>query len=379
MLKGYENRFNNHLQPKEDQKIEFEKLVNDENSLNYLKQKYFESVVESIDLIREIFIFSSEELVNAFNFINKNEMTAFFKLISRSITDLRELNKEPQYQKGHISERLSPLERFPVIRLYGDKYLIPNFRYFDIACTELLRFALQDLYENNEYNEIMGSIQERYISELISSQLSKIEIIPEKKYKKSGSHYMGPDLTLIEGNNLIAIESKAKHITLDTRLAFHSKYLIDDLSNSFQALQKLDNEKIPDILGIENVYTTWKIKIEKTKSNIPISVIIIGEGVISMQEIINSYLRSNPEYFLNNLKYPYCIIDIVHFNNAVEIAKSIKLSLYNLLNEYWKSGKETKPKSSSAEEFCKRNYDMTESYSFKFFRELILKAKSYYK
>ena len=263
--------------------------------------------------------------------------------------------------------------------MYGDKYLIPNFRYFDIACTELLRFALQDLYENNEYNEIMGSIQERYISELISSQLSKIEIIPEKKYKKSGSHYMGPDLTLIEGNNLIAIESKAKHITLDTRLAFHSKYLIDDLSNSFQALQKLDNEKIPDILGIENVYTTWKIKIEKTKSNIPISVIIIGEGVISMQEIINSYLRSNPEYFLNNLKYPYCIIDIVHFNNAVEIAKSNKLSLYNLLNEYWKSGKETKPKTSSAEEFCKRNYDMTESYSFKFFRELILKAKSYYK
>ena len=61
------------------------------------------------------------------------------------------MRQNPVYSEGLIPDRLNPLERYPIIRLENDTYIIPNLRHLDTAATELIHYILQEAYPNNEY------------------------------------------------------------------------------------------------------------------------------------------------------------------------------------------------------------------------------------
>jgi hypothetical protein len=253
---------------------------------------------------------------------------------------------------------------------------------YDLAITELLRYSIGEVYKKkNQFHNMLGSIQEFFLKELLENRLPELEIIPETKYKdpRTGSDYDGPDFVLIENNRLIAIESKSKHITLDTRIEPHSEQLMTDLESSFNALKKLAEEKIPDLYSDIDEYKPYQEAIDKTKTQDkpPICIIIIGLGTFFMQEIIAAHKNKNPSFLLNKFQDPYCIIDLLSFTRAVEIAAAQNVPLYSLLEEYWRVADDNSPKQHTADAFGGRSFEAERSFLHGYFYKLFEKIKPY--
>ncbi len=366
LLLGYKMKHDQHLDPTSEIKAKMEGLIKNEKTLNKEKEHYLYSIILYASQLSKQLKFRK----NQFNSFSSGDVEAFLNLTSRDIKEIRKINREKPFQQGHISERLSPLERFPIVQINSWEYIIPNFRYFDLAITELLRWAFQEIYLQNEFNETMGSVLEMFLSEILEKNFKDITIIKEKKYKKKGSDYRGPDITLIEGDKLIAIEVKSKHITLNTRLSQHSDYLINDLSAVFEALQKLEEEKIPDFYEGLGIYKDYQIELDKTRLNRPICIVVIGEGVHSLQEYLNMYNRKNHDRLLSSYQYPFCIIDVIHFCKALDIARKNSISLFSLFSEYFEVGRNLNPKQYAAEDFGGRQIDWNISVLYNFWQEV---------
>ncbi|TVL98575.1 MAG: hypothetical protein CV087_21155 [Candidatus Brocadia sp. WS118] len=375
LILGYRDKYYKLLDPPDEIKEMMEGLVKHPEKLENAKERYLGSIIDKSDQLTKYFMFQLDQLP----MFNKNDLISFLAITSQTISELRTLNNTNPFQRGHISERLCPLERYPIVKVNPWQYIIPDFRYFDLATTELLRWVFQDIYVNNEFNEVMGTVQESFVKEMIETALNEIIVVPERQYTKGGSHYLGPDLLLIENDKLIVIEIKAKHITLDTRLAQDSDYLIRDLEGAISALVKLHNEKIPDLYSGLDIYSDIQSEINKTRDNAPICVSIIGEGVFSLQEFITMYRKAHPDFSLNSISYPFCIIDVLHFCQALDVSKSNKLSLYSILYEYWEIGNTLDPKPHAAEDFQGREIRGQESVLISAWSELTQKSQAVFK
>lgn len=185
----------NNIAPSDDLTRTAKKLQNDKRKLQQLKTTYLGEIIEKDSLFYELLSFSKEWLKKKLNFIDSTKIDNYLKLTSISIKKLRELNDLEPFQNGHISQRLTPLERYPIVKADFPVYFIPNFRFANVAFTELPRFALQDLYKNNAFNEMLGSCQELLIYEMLIQLSSNLQIIKEREYTKHKTHYKGPDFT----------------------------------------------------------------------------------------------------------------------------------------------------------------------------------------
>ncbi len=282
-----------------------------------------------------------------------SKINAFLRLVSAPTRKLRDIIRdEPVFSQGYLSDRVSPLERYPVIEIDQNKYTVPNFRYLEHALAGGLRFMLQEAYPNNEFNEIFGSIQEIYITQMISERLPWLVCIPETEYHRGKNRCDGPDLTVIDGSGkwLVALESKAKHITAATRLAPVSDALLRDLERVFEGLAKLPT-KIRDLYAGLAEYRDYQSDIESTRSRTPICWVVMGEGVHFLPEVVRLLLDKRPDHFLNRYEYPYCLMGLDAFELAVEIAADHRASLYDLLQSYWRSGQVIGQKDGMAEHF----------------------------
>jgi len=371
LLLGYKDRYDKYLDPDDEIKKEIEKLVDDEKALNKAKERYLYSIIQHIDKVGNNFVFRSEYFKN----FTKDEVDTFLSLTSLEIKGLRQINNEPAFQLGHISDRLSPLERYPIVKLNPSEHIVPNFRYYDLAITELLRWVFQEIYQRNEFNEVLGTVLEHFILEILIEHFPQVLIIPEKTYKKKSSNYKGPDITLIEDDKLLVVEINSKHVSLQTRLAQDSESLILDLKSAFDALIRLKDEKIPDLYSGLDAYNKYQDRINITKENKPICIIVIGEGVHSLQEYLNIYCKKNKSFFLNTFEFPACFIDVTNFCEALDVAKKNNISLYSLFHEYWENGKNLTPKKYAAEEFGGREINWNISVLSKYWDEVMKHAK----
>jgi hypothetical protein len=362
--------YDNHIAPSDDFTRTAKKLQNDERKLQQLKATYLGDIIEKGPLFYELLSFSKEWLKKKLNFIDSTKIDNYLKLTSISIKKLKELNDLEPFQNGHISQRLTPLERYPIVKADFPVYFIPNFRFANVAFTELLRFALQDLYKNNAFNEMLGSCQELLIYEMLVQLSSNLQIIKEREYKKHKTHYKGPDFTLLDRDRLIVIESKAKNVNLNSRLNHYSEYLLKDLDGVINALVKAENQKVKDIINDKATYGDINQNLSDLKQHPPILVGVIGEGVVTMQEHITKLKEKFPRHKINKIKQPNIYIDIYHLFKAIEICKSNGLSLYDILYEYWEIGNNLSGKSDSADMFGSRSYDDKNTYSQKMFEKL---------
>lgn len=349
----------------------------DERHLSIRQQLVFEQL-SRLDFLEQWLTFSAKPvrfsktpILEILKFLDEEEFDSYLNLTCKTIQELRDLNEEKFYKNGHISNRLTPFERFPIIKLEKPCYIIPNLRFFEISITELIRFALQESFQNNQFHEVMGSVQELLITDLLSQLVDEnLILIPERSYKKNKLEYKGPDLTVIDKGRPILIESKAKQLLLNTRLNPDGKPLSDNLKTVVEAIVELDNNKFDDLYS-ESVYNDIKPNLIDQKDCEPIFVGIVAEGVITMQEQVMKIKNNNNDHPLNSVEYPHVFLDIYHLYKVIEICKTNSLSLYDCLYTYWESGNNLDPKKYSADSFEGLRYNPVNSYSKRKMDQLI--------
>ena len=374
----YKQVYETYIQPDESFKNKIKKLHGNERKQTQLKSKYLGEFDNKYFELYEVLGFSKEWLKQNLDFIESEKIDNFLKLTSRRFKEIRQLNELDPFQSGHISQRLTPLERYPIVKADFPVYFISNFRFANLGFTELLRFALQDLFDNNAFNEMLGSSQELLIGELTDQMADSKKIVEERTYTKNKTEYRGPDFIILDKGRLIIIESKSKHIKLDSRLNHYSSHLLDDLSSTIDALLEAQKNKIPDIINNTEVYGDINQNLANFDQHPPLLVGLIGEGVVTMQEHITKLKEKNPNHKINTLQFPHVFIDLFHFYKAIEICKTNDHSLYNLLKEYWEVGNNLSAKSDSADMFGSREYDLEKSYSQKQFQNLVQKGRKHF-
>src|SRR6266496_1923887 len=186
-----------------------------------------------------------------------------------------------------------------------------------------------------------------------SAQICKSLVIPEISYRKAKNRVEGPDLTAIDIDRevLVAIESKAKRMRVVSRVHPGTNFLMEDLQGALAAFEKLP-VKIQDLYAGLPEYSVYQSSIDRTKSKAPIAVVVLGEGVYFINELLNDYLKNDQDHFLNKYSEPYCLMRIEAFERAIEVAASNNLSLYDLLHKYWTGSKSTNITEASAETFA---------------------------
>src|SRR5690606_1833849 len=114
------------------------------------------------------------------------KIDAFLTTIARETRHLRELTRRAPYDLGFLSYRLSPLERFPIVRVQGraaSSFVVPSFPYLDRLITELPHYVLQDTADTrSRYHETRGAVQEIFLAELLASQLPHLNCMTERRY-----------------------------------------------------------------------------------------------------------------------------------------------------------------------------------------------------
>ncbi len=279
------------------------------------------------------------------------KVRAYLQLVARTTQQLRDLLKSVKtYSEGPLAERVSPLERYPIVELEDNSYIVPNLRYFDMALTELPHFMLQETYRDNRYNELRGYIQELYLQKQIEDCLPHLNVIPEITYRRAKEEVSGPDLTLIEGTKLIVLESKAKRMRVASRVSPASEALVEDIQGAFSAFEKIPS-KIEDLYSGLLEYRSYQKILDMTRDTEPVVTVVMGGGVYFMAEFLQDYLKDNPDHFLNQYLYPFCLMHIDKFEDAVTIATTRNLSLHDLLREYWEDSKITTVRGHPAEDF----------------------------
>lgn len=367
----FKNLYKHFLEPTDYQKHLIQNSEGNENQQNQLRQQLIVNILESATSFYQEFSFSKQPLIfnrysfdRELGFLNPDELDAFLNLTSKSIFELRKLNQATFHKKGHISQRLTPFERYPILKLDFPNYIIPNLRFFELGITELLRFELQQSFEeNNEFHQVMGTIQELLIIKLLSQLESEdFLIIPERTYEKNKSEYKGPDIIVIDRGRPILIESKAKQLLLDTRLKPDPKTVSKNIEVATDAIVELEQNKFNDLYE-DDIYNDIQGKlIDKNEVN-PLFVGLLAEGPITMQEQVAKLKDKIPDHKLNELKAPHIFIDVFNFYRAVEICKSNNLRLYDILNTYWEVGNDLSPKKNPSDSFEGIKYDLRNSFS----------------
>src|SRR4030042_877102 len=209
---------------------------------------------------QEALIFQPQNLVvSGIPIFAIEKVKAYLQLVARSTQQLRELlHSVKAYSEGPLAERVSPLERYPIVALEDDTYIVPNLSYFEMALTELPHFILQESYTDNRYNELRGYIHELYLQKLIENCFPSLTVIPEITYNRPKEEVSGPDLTFMEDNKLIVLEAKAKRMRVASRVSPASEALVDDIQGAFSAFEKIPS-KVNDLHSGLPQYLSYQV------------------------------------------------------------------------------------------------------------------------
>lgn len=293
-------------------------------------------------------------------------LTRFFELFARTTRELRELRQnDPTYRRGGIARRLSPLERYPVVWLSNTEIVIPYVRYLYRNFADIIHFSLWEEKIPN-YDPVRGGLQELYLQVLLETRLPDITVIPERSYHRGKQSVKGADLTLIEDDRLILVESKAQRIRAETRLDMQPDDLLNNLGGAVEAVSKSE-AKINDLYAGIPEYADVQAVIDRTRNRPPITVAVLGEEITMMGEVIRELEKSYPTYPLAGTKGLYCILGIDAFDRAVEVAATTGKKLGDLFEGYIAEATANRPNTSSADEFGGA-IDLESTFAVSFFR-----------
>lgn len=322
-----------------------------EEGLRLLNQ-CFAALVDQSKAIYRLLVTTPKQLLLQNDPLREEAMEAFFNLIASDTATLRRRLSEPAAQIGYYGHRISPLEMAPVVNLAPESQecVVPDYRKLDVATTQVPHYALMKVFPGNEYNELLGSLQELYIEDLTSARLEGVTLIAERVYGKEHKH--GPDLTIVDHSHagLICIESKAKRVRAEVKVNPVSDLLLDNLTAGIDALEKLP-KKIEELYTGRVEYADVQPDIDLTRTKPPICVIVLGEGVFSLPHVVHTLLDERSDHFLHDFPYPYCFMSLDVYERAVEVTAANSVPFYETLYSYWQSSIDKRPKEYAAEEF----------------------------
>ncbi len=361
-------------------KNEILKITDDKSKIDFCYE-LIRNIIDNIKPITNLFVFRVDREVAPHPILNNSNFISFLNIIAKSTKDLQQIiAKEKAFRIGNISEQVSALERFPVVKLNENEFVIPDIPIYLESFPLVLHFTLQDYFPqpSNNYNNQMGYLQEFYLEDLFKNSLNKLPLIPETTYKIGKDKWEGPDFTIQDKNKrLILIESKSKRFSAKTRVLIEKQDLEYDLERVFKALKKLPqkhNHMYENLIE----YSTHQHIFDISKNIPPLFVVLVSGGLEFLPQIINSYIQSNPEHFLNKeFKSPYCIIDIQDFEYAVEVASQTNNLLSDLLENYWLYAESYF--TSDTPEFNIYSYqiDYDKCFAVKFFKDMQKKLMGY--
>jgi hypothetical protein len=274
--------------------------------------------------------------------LSETAFNAFMDLFARPMREIREEGKKPVYKHGVTGWHLSPLERYPVVVINsgtqgttGREFIVPNVRTFIRSFPDVIHFTLQERFKNT-YNEVRGLSQEVYLRLLLDSRMPYCTVIPETAYKTSMGEKKGPDLTIVDHNSsrLVAVESKARRVLAETRFTMGEDIFDTNFGPVYDTLLRLQ-EKIDYLYRGIPEYQDYQEELNSTTGCDPICVVIVGESVYMMNEIIRYRAKKEDKHPLRNFKWVYCVMSLDSFEMAVEIAAAENKPLSNLLDEFW--------------------------------------------
>lgn len=267
----------------------------------------------------------------------RSELERFMSIFSVSSPELRRIGMElPEFQVGHLSSRLSPLERFPIVRIEDqneeDSFIVPNVAHLLKSFAPVIDYTLLGRF-GSLYSRVRGFLLELYLRCLVEDRLPNLLVIPEKTYGKEERR--GADLTLIdrELRRLILVEIKGKRIKLTTRLTMGEDELRDNLSSAHEALLKLP-QKVRDLYAGRPEYQEYQEVINLTRDSEPICVAVLSDGVYFMGELARE-LATREADPLYGYPYPYCVLALEIFERGVEVARKTGRPLAELLHKHW--------------------------------------------
>ena len=180
--------------------------------------------------------------------ISGSDITRFVDMISLTPQEFIQKMKSPQYQiDPYETFNPSPLVNWPMIRLSGNRWVIPIVPYLFRRGTEQ---AFYDLiaYKDREFSGFFGQVFEEYTDRILTSLGSSYEIVPETQYYDNGQPHNTCDRIIIKDGDAVLIECKTKRLSLRTKFTADKELLrrdltdigkIDDTGNIVHAIRQL--------------------------------------------------------------------------------------------------------------------------------------------
>lgn len=305
------------------------------------------ALARSIQQEPERYFFSTRAVADRFAFSSRSSLEACFRIYAADVTELRRALSQPEFGTGPDGWRLSPLARYPIVRVRGARpYVVPNFRYLLRNFADVTHFYLQSRLDEQEYNEYRGAVQEVYVAECVRRRLRAVTVVTERQYDRpEAGRVRGPDVVVIDRSDrsIVAIECKARRISVDTRVNLSHATLsasVDGIEKILLGERKTTGlpKKIDELYARLPVYEDVQHEIDATDKDRAICVVVLGEAVAQYTRLIRSRLAACGG-ILSAFPYPFCILDLEVFERAVEICAAEGISLAALLRDFWeKSG-----------------------------------------
>lgn len=363
--------------PQERQKLK--SAIQSKHLSRKARGKFLSKFIEINSKRASNFYFTKGQLITQFEFIkalDKKDFNNFLELLSITPKEIGQERVNKRFRKGQISQSLNPLEEQPIIRI-DDNYVIPDLRIFIIALTSILTYEISKLFDDFRFREVYGSIQEFYINKVITKRLNGITVIPEQTYQRDGKEFKGPDFTIIENNQLILLESKAKRTKLDSRVYGKSELVLEDLKGPINAIERLGKKKLKDFYKGIPQYAKFQDRLDKTIGKEPIFLCVMEEAIMGLQEYVRNETRRNSDFALTNFDYKYCFMDIFTFTTAVEIANQNKGILFSdVLKNYYENAERLDTSEGTSDMFDGYDFNYDKTLADSTFNELINKLQN---
>ncbi|WP_412030545.1 hypothetical protein [Deinococcus yunweiensis] len=170
-------------------------------------------------------IFTVQDLQTILKDDTPHRARAWLQVFSARPSQLKLMTRrESRYTAGELTFQVLPLENVPVARLGGGRYVIPNVQSFTAGLPHLCELqALRNwpARERQRLRSTLGHIQEIYLVQVTRAALAgRAVLIPEREYRRPVDDNLvrGPDLTIVEGDSVVMVESKAMLFSDEARV-----------------------------------------------------------------------------------------------------------------------------------------------------------------
>ena len=299
-----------------------------------------EAILANRKAIAESVVFTAGSLIKAAPFrVETHVLDTVLALWSRGTDELRHLMEEQAFQAGVDCWHLSPLHRYPIVRLEGSppRYAVPNLRLLLHSVFAVLDYSLLEVLPADEYNAFRGAVLEEYLFRLMTWAFPAEQLIREREYRPSTKElWKGPDVTFadLEAGTLIVVEAKARRIGPRTRFRTDDESLDRNLEDVHGALVRLP-DKITHLRAGLSAYVDFQPMVDATKDTDPILVCVLPEAIYFLTQIERERGSCSSEHPLFELGHRYCIMSLEDFEFAIACARHNGETLSAVLGDFW--------------------------------------------